>query len=63
MKVVVFSNKSKKNNEKAPDYRIYLSKPLVKQQEETPQVESKAKIVRSDKNKVRTESQEDESIL
>ena len=63
MKVVVFSNKGKKNNEKAPDYRIYLSKPMVKQEEEVSQVESKVKIVKSDKNKVSAEIQEDESIL
>jgi len=28
LKIVVFSNKNKNNNEKAPDYRIYISKPL-----------------------------------
>lgn len=28
VKIVVFSNKNKNNNEKAPDYRIYVSKPL-----------------------------------
>jgi len=27
LKIVVFSNKNKKDNEKAPDYRIYVSKP------------------------------------
>jgi len=27
VKIVVFSNKNKKDNAKAPDYRIYLSKP------------------------------------
>jgi uncharacterized protein (DUF736 family) len=27
LKIVVFSNKNKKDNEKAPDYRIYISKP------------------------------------
>jgi len=30
LKIVVFSNKNKNNNEKAPDYRIYVSKPLEK---------------------------------
>ena len=30
LKVVVFANKNKNNNEKAPDYRIYLSKPMDK---------------------------------
>lgn len=28
LKVVIFANKNKNNNEKAPDYRIYVSKPL-----------------------------------
>jgi len=28
VKVVVFANKNKNNNEKAPDYRIYISKPI-----------------------------------
>ena len=36
---------------------------MVKQEEETPQVESKVKIIKSDKNKVSAEIQEDESIL
>ena len=27
VKVVVFSNKSKKDNDKAPDFRVYLSEP------------------------------------
>jgi uncharacterized protein (DUF736 family) len=63
MKVVVFSNKSKKNNEKAPDYRIYLSKPLVKQDEQSAQVDSKVKSVKSEKTKVKAEVQEDDSIL
>ena len=30
LKIVVFSNKNKNDNEKAPDYRIYVSKPLEK---------------------------------
>lgn len=30
VKIVVFSNKNKKDNLKAPDYRIYLSKPAEK---------------------------------
>lgn len=28
VKVVVFANKNKKDNERAPDYRIYVSAPL-----------------------------------
>ncbi|NBP58449.1 hypothetical protein EBU71_18330 [bacterium] len=28
LKVVVFSNKNKKDNDRAPDYRIYVSKPI-----------------------------------
>lgn len=32
VKIIVFSNKNKKDNQKAPDYRIYLSKPSDKTQ-------------------------------
>lgn len=32
VKIIVFSNKNKKDNQKAPDYRIYLSKPTEKSQ-------------------------------
>jgi len=38
VKIVVFSNKNKNNNEKAPDYRIYVSKPLDTKSSETKQV-------------------------
>jgi hypothetical protein len=45
VKVVVFSNKNKKDNQKAPDYRVYLSKQ--KEGEEikniSPKIESKPK--------------------
>lgn len=33
LKIIVFSNKNKNNNEKAPDYRIYVSKPREDSQE------------------------------
>lgn len=61
VKVVVFSNKNKKNNDKAPDYRIYLSKPLDKEATKSEQkVEAKAKTV---KKQVAVEETEDDSIL
>ena len=41
IEVVVFAN-SKKTNEKAPDYRMYVSKPLNK--EATPNTASKAPV-------------------
>jgi len=44
IKIVVFSNKNKKDNQKAPDYRIYISKPIEnenKNQIETKKVKSK----------------------
>lgn len=41
VKIVVFSNKSKKDNAKAPDYRIYLSTPLEDKKTATSKVETK----------------------
>lgn len=32
VKIVVFSNKNKKDNAKAPDYRIYLSRPAIQKE-------------------------------
>lgn len=66
VKVVVFSNKNKNNNDKAPDYRIYISKPLQKEDgvknkttsSETKKVAQKTKVL----NEVQEESEED-SIL
>lgn len=34
VKIIVFSNKNKKDNAKAPDYRIYVSKPAAPQGEQ-----------------------------
>jgi len=42
IKVVVFAN-SKKSNEKAPDYRIYVSKPLEVDSQAKAEVKSSAK--------------------
>lgn len=41
IKIVVFSNKSKKDNAKAPDYRIYLSTPLEEKKQPTQKIENK----------------------
>lgn len=41
VKIVVFSNKNKKDNAKAPDYRIYLSRPAVQQEQASVTAESK----------------------
>jgi uncharacterized protein (DUF736 family) len=43
VKIVVFSNKSKKDNVKAPDYRIYISKPVENKNQKT---ETSAQIVK-----------------
>lgn len=44
LKIVIFSNKNKNNNEKAPDYRIYVSKPLEnKENAATKKVETSSK--------------------
>jgi uncharacterized protein (DUF736 family) len=60
VKVVVFSNKNKKNNEKAPDYRIYISKPLSKDIKSEEKVEVKSK---NTKKQETTQVEDDESIL
>jgi len=65
LKIVVFSNKNKNNNEKAPDYRIYVSKPLDKNEasaKPSAQAEKKTKqAVVSQKNK--TNDLEEENLL
>lgn len=64
LKIVVFSNKNKNNNEKAPDYRIYVSKPLERNQTEVSQTPSVKKTV-SPKAKVKeiVENEETEETL
>jgi uncharacterized protein (DUF736 family) len=68
VKIVVFSNKNKNNNEKAPDYRIYISKPAdASKADRTTAVESKAvatkKIVATKKPKVEDIVEENEADL
>lgn len=64
VKVVVFSNKSKKDNEKAPDFRVYLSEPRNTSSEVTAktQVKSQTKPLQKKVSAVVSES-EDEDIL
>ena len=63
LKIVVFSNKNKNNNEKAPDYRIYVSKPLEKSEAANkPLVQNDKKnkqAVASQKNKTNDSAEED----
>jgi uncharacterized protein (DUF736 family) len=62
LKIVVFSNKNKNNNEKAPDYRIYVSKPLeITKTSSTPVVAKK--VVASVKKTKEVIEESDESLL
>lgn len=64
IKVVVFAN-SKKSNEKAPDYRIYVSKPLETDAQVKSEVKNSTKIdspKQTAKPAVKTEI-DDEDIL
>lgn len=62
VKVVVFSNKNKQNNEKAPDYRVYLSQPSEQQQQQTA-VKSQNKPKAQAVKKVEVEEEEEEEEL
>ena len=64
VKVVVFSNKSKKDNDKAPDFRVYLSEPRNSNSDAAAktQVKSQAKPVQK-KATVSVSESEDEDIL
>jgi len=67
LKIVVFSNKNKNDNEKAPDYRIYVSKPLdkglnsVKKTEQTIEKPNKAnaKVLSSKSSAIELEAEEE----
>ena len=62
IKVVVFAN-SKKSNEKAPDYRIYISKPLEADSQSKTETRNAVKTEKSTtKSSVKTEIN-DEDIL
>lgn len=68
VKIVVFSNKNKKDNAKAPDYRIYISKPAVNQSEQKtvdakPVATSQKKFVKKQVVSEETAEVEDDAIL
>ena len=64
LKIVVFSNKNKNNNEKAPDYRIYVSKPLDNKSSETKQTAQPVLKKKEQLKKVaEVSSEEDEDLL
>lgn len=61
LKVVVFSNKNKKGNDKAPDYRVYLSKPAENTAPKQPVSESPK--VKPKQTKTVEEAEVEEDIL
>lgn len=66
VKVVVFANKNKNNNEKAPDYRIYVSKPLegaasIKQKSN--QISTEPKKVSATQKVVEVVEEEEDTLL
>ena len=63
IKVVVFANKNKKDNEKAPDYRIYVSAPLETQGSAKPVSVKQAVPAVVKAKKVEKVVEEDEDIL
>jgi uncharacterized protein (DUF736 family) len=60
--VVVFAN-SKKTNEKAPDYRLYVSKPLDKASSEPVAQKPAQEVKKFVKKQVSSVVEEDEDIL
>lgn len=60
--VVVFAN-SKKTNEKAPDYRLYVSKPLDSQNKQSATTPVKTAAVQKVKQPVQQIAQEDEDDI
>jgi len=64
VKVVVFANKHKKDNERAPDYRIYISAPLETQDSAQPvSVKATVPAVVKPKKVEKAVAVEDEDIL
>jgi len=59
--VVVFANSNKKN-EKAPDYRLYISKPLESKQTNSTD-SNKTQVKQVTQKKVQQTQEEDEDIL
>lgn len=63
IKVVVFAN-SNKSNEKAPDYRVYISKPLTGEVASTTEDTKKVKPILNKKvSKPEQQEEEEEDIL
>jgi uncharacterized protein (DUF736 family) len=63
VKVVVFSNKSKKDNEKAPDFRVYLSEPKKTGENKSIEATKSAPVATAKKVAVVAAASEDEDIL
>lgn len=59
--VVVFAN-SKKTNEKAPDYRLYVSKPLENKASTPVSIPTKALVKTAQKSKLVVEEVEDDIL-
>lgn len=57
VEVVIFSNKYKKDNPKAPDYRVYLSSKLDKSEPKSQTTITK--VVKMEAKKVEVEEEED----
>lgn len=60
--VVVFAN-SNKSNEKAPDFRLYVSKPLDRNNGDTTNVKPQTQQVKAKVNKPAVVVEEDEDLL
>ena len=73
VKIVVFSNKNKNNNDKAPDYRIYISKPIEKTEQKNvidsgpskslDQAKKPTRVVAQQKVKEVVQEEEEEDLL
>lgn len=63
VKVVVFSNKNKKDNEKAPDFRVYLSEQKNTSENKATPATKSAPVASPKKASVVTAKSEDEDIL
>lgn len=59
LKIVVFSNKNKNNNSKAPDYRIYVSKPVEGDSQSQVEATTKKPKAKSGTTKVSEEVKDD----
>jgi hypothetical protein len=59
VEIVIFSNKYKKDNPKAPDYRVYLSTKSDKTEPKTQAKITATKVVKAETKKVEVEEEED----